>query len=258
MRRFFGPAAFALLGAWGLLSSAGACGGDGDLAPGQGPSMSSGSSMSGTGASGPGGATSTSTTATTTSTTASGPGGAGGASTSTGAAGGSSTSTGAAGGSSTGSGGGGGAAPGSPCNWGDDCGLGLFCDAPGCGAGMCALRPIPAAVHGDPMPVCGCDGVTYWNPDVAAYDGVATMAQGVCAAGMVCGKGMPCKGGLRCNTPVADASQCGAKSMGTCWGVPISCPVMGAGAKACTNQQCATICELIQSQNPYFDDGTCP
>src|SRR5690348_2485411 len=76
--------------------------------------------------------------------------------------------------STTGSGGKGtGGGLGSNCNYGDTCATGYYCDAVGCGAGTCAALPGVNMVGNAGMPVCGCDGVTYWNSDVAAYDGAS-------------------------------------------------------------------------------------
>lgn len=149
---------------------------------------------------------------------------------------------------------------GSDCAWGSQCANGLYCDAPGCGPGTCTEKPGPAQIGDASSPVCGCDGVTYWNSDVAAYAGAATMMSGACPSSMsvFCDDTTPCAAGQTCNRPIADASQCGTNAPGTCWAVPPECPLMESVQKtACTDMTCAGLCSLIASHNPYYD-GSCP
>jgi hypothetical protein len=226
----------------------------------------SGGSGTGTATAGSGGAgAATSTGPSTGGATTSGATGGGGG---TAGAGGS----GAAGGASGGGGGGGGGGAGGdmsaatststggmpgPCVWGDDCGGGYYCLAPGCGMGECVQKPIAAGQSPDPAPVCGCDGVTYWNEDVAASLGVSVATTGQCAMPIACGPGMDCPGGMKCNRQVADQASCNAAGTGECWGTAVSCPLEGPLGRACSNGQCELQCSLIQSQNPWFADPTC-
>jgi hypothetical protein len=108
--------------------------------------------------------------------------------------------------------------------------------------------------------VCGCDHVTYWNANIAAQHGASVAASGACLDAMAvpCSSASPCPTGLRCNEKITDASQCNATAQGTCWGVPIACPFTDKQANACTNNICAGVCALIQSQHPWYDDGSCP
>lgn len=200
-------------------------------------------------------------------------GGAGGAGTS---AGGSGASAGAGGQGAAGAGGGsGGAATGgaggtggsassttgagmnTPCTWGDDCGAGYYCFAPGCAAGECIQKPVPVGQSPDPDPVCGCDGITYWNADVAASQGMSVDSAGPCAMQIPCGPGSPCPGTLKCNRKVDSEAACSAQADGECLSVPISCPLDGPLGRACTNGQCELQCSLSQSQNPWYEDPTC-
>jgi hypothetical protein len=139
------------------------------------------------------------------------------------------------------------------------CDPGFYCNAPGCGAGFCAPKPGPAQQQKDQALVCGCDGVTYWNESIAAYQGVAVQAMGACPAGsgIACSQAMPCPSGLRCNRKATSEPACSATPDGECWGVPIACDPIGPQGHACSNMACATECTLIQSQNPWYA-GTCP
>jgi hypothetical protein len=189
-----------------------------------------------------------------------GTGGAGGA----GGAGGSRGLGGGGGAGGAGGAGGGGAPPGGvgdPCSWEQSgCQEGLYCNAVGCGDGACDTKPIPAQEKKDQAPVCGCDGVTYWNENIAAQHGASVSASGPCppAVAVPCGAGAACTSGLRCNKRIDGPESCELDVQGECWGVPLSCPVEGTQATACTNGECATECALIHSQNPWYDAGLCP
>jgi hypothetical protein len=126
--------------------------------------------------------------------------------------------------------------------------------------GACAPKPGGVAPP-DEDPVCGCDGVTYWNATLAAQKGASVASAGACSgpAPTPCGPGAPCPAGLVCSKQVADATQCSpVDATGVCWGIPLQCPLTGRQARACSDQACQTVCTLAASQNPWFDDGLCP
>jgi hypothetical protein len=155
----------------------------------------------------------------------------------------------------------GGSPGGEPCTWAvvDPCGPGLYCNAPGCGAGVC--EPVGSGAEDDSRaPVCGCDHVTYWNASVAGSFGVAVESGVECASGMgpTCGGygGDACPIGLSCNMGSASCYQ--TEPMGRCWGMPSTC---GDGApkstRAC-DATCATECEQIKAEKIWSYDNTCP
>jgi hypothetical protein len=182
-------------------------------------------------------------------------GGGGGAG---GVAGGAGGMAGAGGGMTGGGGGVAGAGGGAGlCVWGDDCGPGYYCNAPGCGVGACAPLPPPVGLSPDKAPVCGCDGYTYWNSDIAAWLGAAPMSAGVCQGAAPCGPGSPCPGLLRCNRAVADAASCANDATGTCWGMPNICDLAGPKGRGCIGGTCELECSLVQGQNPWHPDPTC-
>lgn len=199
-----------------------------------------------------------------------GSGGTGGETTSGGTGGGTSTggmggAGGAGGGTSTGGGGTGGGS-GSACQWNinDPCGAGLYCKAPGCGMGTC--EPVGSVEDGTRMPMCGCDGVTYWNTTIAASHGMAVSSPGECgpAAKLTCGGfgGIVCPPGASCNYEVPDKQGCGlADAGGACWAVPKTCGGgvgFGPNTRECNAAVCKDECELIKSEVLWFVDNTCP
>jgi hypothetical protein len=169
-------------------------------------------------------------------------------------------------------GGSGGSGPGNvgdPCTYGamNTCAPGLYCDALGCGAGTCA-QPLPLPAQQKIFdPVCGCDGVSYFNATIGESKGAAISHAGACLPGeaIACVKGVtPCGVGIFCSAEVATIGTCpntpNQAVPGTCWGVPLACDVAGPKGRGCVppGQPCADTCSLIQSQNAWHADATCP
>jgi len=167
----------------------------------------------------------------------------------------------------TGSGGDGGGpgGQGTPCmHGGAACDSGLYCDAMGCGAGTCEPVLAIAAQTKEHAPVCGCNGITFFNPSLAEVAGMAVSHGGACTSqeGVACNKlNTPCPQGLVCNSEVADQVACVpvTQASGLCWGVPIGCDPNGVvRGRGCINTTCSDVCSLIQGQNPWHSDSTCP
>lgn len=190
----------------------------------------------------------------------------GGAGGTTGGSGGMGQGGGGAGGSAGGAGGSGGGSSGGPCQWSlsNPCADGFYCKAPGCGMGTC--QPIVQTEIGDRMPVCGCDGVTYWNDSIAASHGMAVSGPGECVppAAVFCGGfgGIQCPAGASCNYEVPNKAGCGiADGGGYCWGMPKMCGGgigFGPITRECGAAVCKDECELIKSELPWYVDNTCP
>jgi hypothetical protein len=132
--------------------------------------------------------------------------------------------------------------------------------------GVCVLRPPQQDVY---APVCGCDGVTYWNEAVANAAGLSKRADNICAAAAPttarCGglAGTVCAGFRRCNYQVESALACNAVNrQGFCWGLPTNCPpTVTETMKACPGGGggCRSFCEAIRNQEAfYLDTMNCP
>ncbi|MBW2453622.1 MAG: hypothetical protein JRI68_03890 [Deltaproteobacteria bacterium] len=205
---------------------------------------SSSSSTGSGGGSGGGGASSTSTT--------SGSGGSGG--------------VGGMGGMGGSTGGNGGTGPGS-CTWSstsNPCGSGFYCNAPGCGTGSC--EPLSTATDTVKSPVCGCDGVSYWNGTTAASFGMPVATAGACSQISFCGGfgNLPCPDSNHsCSYLLNGPQECNTSDPGgACWGMPASCSQIGFGGtwRPCSNPQgpCEYECDAIKLQTTHWNDNTCP
>lgn len=71
--------------------------------------------------------------------------------------------------------------PSEPCADDSDCSNYFFCKKDSCSTpmGTCVARPL--FCDPDPVPVCGCDGVTYWNDCYRHQFGVASSTLGECS-----------------------------------------------------------------------------
>lgn len=176
----------------------------------------------------------------------------------------------AAGGASPGGGGqgGNGSGGGTPCTWQDGvnpCGFGMYCDAPGCGQGSCA--PVTSLDDGIKMPVCGCDGVDYWNAATASDHGMAVSSSGMCPTATFCGGfgNLPCPSNAHfCALDVGPPTGCNISDAGgSCWGMPKTCNTLGFGGqhRPCFQPSgpCLYECEAIKSAQTYWGpDSSCP
>ena len=153
---------------------------------------------------------------------------------------------------------------GDACDWqGTPCAPGLYCKAPGCQAGTCQPSAPPAAAP-PLLPVCGCDGVTYFDASTAAQFGQSIRYESVCkpTEAIACSATNPaCPNGSLCNLQVGNAGACFGSGNGTCWALPNDCSEGNkAKGRACGvggGIQCKGFCQLIKEGNPFYLDNFC-
>lgn len=156
------------------------------------------------------------------------------------------------------------------CSSNNECLPMAYCSKTSCDdtQGTCDLRP--QSCDDTFVPVCGCDGVIYWNDCLRQRDGVATVSsQGQCTGGAsftVCSPtNAPCPtADAFCNRlAVGPAPGCDLSPEGVCWVLPDACPsdagvpgwhTCGQGPPACVD-----LCSAIRSGEAYDMQGPpCP
>jgi hypothetical protein len=158
--------------------------------------------------------------------------------------------------------------PGLPvsCSVATDCPTGWTCTKIDCAEATGICQPRPFLCDSAPIPVCGCDGVTYWNDCVRQQNGVVAAMLGQCAVGAhPCNVAGDCPvAGASCArlNPIASAS-CGATGPGTCWVTPADCTAAPTGPSwtPCAGQGgqgpgqpargCVNMCAAIRSEQQH-------
>lgn len=138
-----------------------------------------------------------------------------------------------------------------PCDDGEYCNLGVgncCCDF----QGVC--EPIPFGCPDNIDPVCGCDGVTYFNPCEAAAAGQSIDHYGPC--GQVCGgiTGIPCDDDEYCNLGVGN---CCCDFQGVCEQIPQACPDVWDPVCGCDGVTYGNSCDAAGAGQSIDHYGPC-
>ena len=144
------------------------------------------------------------------------------------------------------------------CTWPGACGGGAYCAANGCGAGEC--KPLAASSDSAKAPVCGCDGVSFWNSNTAASLGMAVASTAACSPQTTCGGfiGTACPANRVCAYVFDNALGCNTSDAdGVCWGMPTNCAEPAGIFRSCSSSTCTNECAATKSGTFYFSDATC-
>lgn len=147
-----------------------------------------------------------------------------------------------------------------------DCPANHYCKYSGCGAtlGVCTpLSPLPGPYYN---PVCGCDGITYWNKEHAYTNSVAIAHEDPCTLaerktcttpGATCG-GTP---DSICVGQLGEASGCAISApVFGCWRWPTGTLCGTAGGPpmmSCTDGECLSQCAAIKKKTVKFYPASC-
>jgi hypothetical protein len=144
------------------------------------------------------------------------------------------------------------------CPPGWTCSKGLGCAVP---SGVCEPRPV--ICDPNPLPVCGCDQITYWNDCVRKQNGITGSTPGQCGVGArVCTSASDCNvPGAVCSHVNPAALACSSLGPGTCWVTPLDCSGTPPAPKWALCQSpplppltpvpCVNTCEAIRSGQQY-------
>lgn len=142
-----------------------------------------------------------------------------------------------------------------------ECGADELCRKASCDAasGECIRRPLLCTAA--PGPVCGCDGVTYFNDCLRLSRGVESATAGECmAAAARCGgpERVRCPEGAYCARLFPPGPACPrgvVDAPGSCWVLPADCglePHGGDRWRPCGAEElCVDACAAIRSEIPH-------
>jgi hypothetical protein len=146
----------------------------------------------------------------------------------------------------------------------DTCASGYYCALPSCGATSGTCLPPPQSCDATEAPVCGCDGLTYFNDCWRQAFGVSASTPGPCGQGGVfCGgpNDPACPTGALCAQLGSPHDGC-HEVLGTCWVLPPHCPttVPTNAWDSCspTGGVCVSTCDAIKAGGAYRRSESCP
>jgi hypothetical protein len=137
---------------------------------------------------------------------------------------------------------------------------------PGCPERDCteadACEPRPDTCDSDLEPVCGCDGITYWNDCLRLQNGVPASTWEPCrSTAVTCDYDDDCGPGASCARLLSYGDRCGEHRRGTCWVLPSSCPPFDPDRWVpCGHPYdgCVDTCRAIRSGESHRHATQCP
>jgi hypothetical protein len=163
-----------------------------------------------------------------------------------------------------------------PCRDDGDCDAQHFCDKDSCDAesGRCAA--VEAECSGDAPPLCGCDGITYFNDCVRRQHAVSVASRGPCRDSARTCEGVertPCDAPAYCVRMFMPMSMmdgtCDPDAAGQCWIMPARCSPDahdgeghflcgdGPGGPGGGPEECLDLCNAIISGRPFVRVWDC-
>jgi hypothetical protein len=171
-----------------------------------------------------------------------------------------------------------GAADGERCRSNDECDAQDFCDKDSCDAEYGTCVPTDGECAANAPPVCGCDGMTYFNDCIRRQHGASIASREPCRdSARTCGGSdrTPCDAPAYCarmSTPMSMMDGvCDPAALGQCWIMPARCnsePHEGEGHYLCHEgpggggpgggpDECLDLCNAIISGRPFVRVWDC-
>jgi Kazal-type serine protease inhibitor domain len=155
------------------------------------------------------------------------------------------------------------------CTSKNDCPEHFYCEKATCDASTGTCQPVPTSCDDVESPVCGCDGVTYFDDCLRKANSVASSTQRQCGfdSALPCGgpSGARCPAGTFCAQftfrPPGPPGPCPPDVPGFCWALPSACPEATGmmGWDSCSSMQlCLDTCTAIRQGGAYRHSFMCP
>jgi hypothetical protein len=161
-----------------------------------------------------------------------------------------------------------------PCAADDACAPGEFCDRESCSTSLLGTCRVPDLTCEAVAPVCGCDGVTYFNDCLRQEKHVALSYKKPCSPRTAASCGGPpgappngCKMGEICSALFqGDPSACPPDVHPTCWRLPPQCPLNSGVSRwsPCSGigpvclDACQALLQTASGGGPYHSVDQCP
>ena len=147
--------------------------------------------------------------------------------------------------------------PGPFCTDNSACAPDFFCAKQRCGDASGSCQPMATVCNDDQSPVCGCDGVTYFNDCLRRQHGASLAVTDVCGQRELrCSPSLPCPRNGHC---ALLRNTCGPgpgfEGDGQCWVMPDHCRASGderwAPCAWTQERECVSACEAIKLETPH-------